>query len=402
MIRRSSAIINEPILLGYRYLVAGVPTDIPEYLYVEIWKGFPGEVGSELLGTVQQADITRKAVGEYELVMSAVSAPGNYYDKHFYRLNPDAQPTIDVIKTEVAETLEAKLDEVAVNDNNGKVGYLFQNYEVPAGEWGEILTYDDLMGMAFFGNTIKSANGQELSKAQVRQIIAWSMNQIENYLGIVIRRRKIVTKPASNLVRSKLWKVGVDYTHEDDAYEFEPRRWENMGYLQLNYFPLISVSRFMLYSYVESRILDVLQWIRIHKKTGQLQAYPKVDGMNQGVFPFIGAEGYYLSSLNRHYPGGFQVDYEAGYENSDWVPEEIRQIVMKVSAITAYIWVGNGIMPGLSSLSIGIDGMSESVTTTQSGSTTFYNATIEQLRKDLETELPRMKSKFSNFPIQFV
>ena len=79
---------------------------------------------------------------------------------------------------------------------------------------------------------------------------------------------------------------------------------------------------------VDNYINWCLKGFRMDKKTGQLHFFPKLEGQGEAIYPFIGAEGIYLSRLNKGYPHGFKFDYECGYKNSDFVPHDIRNFII--------------------------------------------------------------------------
>ena len=327
--------------------------------------------------------------------MNPVTNGGQYYDKHFYVPVDGGSEVTDVERVYVSEACNE-----AETDRGVKVGFTFRNYVLPAGQWGEIVTFDDLAYTGLAGIDLNMANGQDIIKEQFQEIIDWSIDELERYLGIVIRRRKIVTHPADTLTQERYWYDGVDYTHEDDPYDFDPTNWQNMGYLQLSYYPVIEVTRAVLKSTVQQDLIDLLEWLRLKKNSGQVQFYPKINGA-QETYPFIGGEGLFLSRLNYNYPDAFQIDYEAGWKNSVLVPNDIRQLVFKFATINALSWVGDGLLAGFSSSSVSIDGMSESFSSTQSATSAYFGARIKQLQDEIKRSLQLVKRKYNNFPLGF-
>ena len=68
-----------------------------------------------------------------------------------------------------------------------KTGYTFDNFIVPQGEWGELLTADDMRYTWLFGVDLTATNGQEASDEQLKTTVDFALAEFEAYLGIDIR-----------------------------------------------------------------------------------------------------------------------------------------------------------------------------------------------------------------------
>jgi hypothetical protein len=284
-----------------------------------------------------------------------------------------------------------------------KVGYTFGNYSAPPGEWGEILTADDMRytymwGIDAIANDIA---GSAWTDEQTQYCIATAVDEFEKYLNIDIRKRVYKTNPVINnptMVRGKLWRNGIDYTDEEDAYSYEPRFWSNYGFLQLRHLPIISIERAILYTPVKSKLMDLATWMRIKKKTGQLYFYPK-SGLPYGPY----AAGFlpWNMAMGVAYPDAFEFDYTTGFDTSDFVPEDLRAVIGKLATVNAMTSIGQGMLPLLSNSSVSLDGLSESFGTTQSGGSEMFGARIKQYKADISEWLTRNKYKY-RVPISFV
>jgi hypothetical protein len=193
---------------------------------------------------------------------------------------------------------------------------------------------------------------------------------------------------------------GVDYTDEEFPYDFDPDKWVNFGFLQLRHFPILSIQRAQLVGPTTVLILNLLDWQRTNKRNGQLHFYPR----NQLIFgPPLGGYGSVLLWQIRRYPQGLEIDYEAGYENADKLDSGLRDVIGKWASIKALIMIGGGILPtGQASQNVGLDGLSESISFTQTASTTTFAARIKQYSDDIATWLTKNRYKYSNIPMGFV
>jgi len=284
-----------------------------------------------------------------------------------------------------------------------KIGYTFGNYAPSPGDWGKVYTADDMRWTMMFGiDSIGSDIAQsEFTDEQFDQFVLESLSEFETLLTMDIRKRKYVTDPDSDLTRARLWREGVDYTDEDDSYDFDPQEWTEWGFMQLRHWPLISVERAVWYSPVKGEIMDMVEndWIRLHKQFGQLRMFPK-GGFHYGPYSVYGPLWSGVGA--RRYPGGFEFDYTTGYESSDFIPDSMRGVIAKYATIKALAVVGDGLLAGFSSQSVSLDGLSESFSSTQSATSAFFGARIKQYSDEIKEWLKNNRNKFSPIPISFV
>lgn len=284
-----------------------------------------------------------------------------------------------------------------------KIGYTFDNYTPPPGEWGKLYTADDMRYTMLFGIDTVAADiaRSEWQDEQFDQQVLEALVDFEKTLTIDIRKRVYKTNPAASLNRSRLWREGVDYTDEDDEYAYDYIQWSNMGFLQLRHNPIISVERAIWKNLVNGQIMDLIDndWLRINKKMGQLSFYPK-SGFTYGPFSVYGP--IWTSAAGGRYPQGFEIDYTCGCKNSDFVDEGLRGIIGMYATIKALGVIGDGLLAGFSSQSISLDGLSESFSSTQSATSAYFGARIKSYSDQITDWLKRNRYKYSPIPISFV
>ncbi len=283
-----------------------------------------------------------------------------------------------------------------------KIGYSFGNYKPPPGEWGKILTADDMRYTYMWGvdATASDVAETDFEDEQFDFFIDEALADFEKELTIDIRKRVYKTNPADTLTRSPYWREGVDYTDYDDAYSFDPIQWQNFGFLQLRHMPLISVERAVLLSVVNQTVVDLKEnkWLRFSRATGQLRFYP-TEGVAYGPFA-VGVLP--LRVFGGRYPQGYEIDYTTGYETSDFVPRDLRSIIGKWACIKCLASIGDGILAGFSSQSVSLDGLSESFSSTQSATSAYFGARIKQYQEEIKEWLKRNRHKYGLIPMSFV
>ncbi len=283
-----------------------------------------------------------------------------------------------------------------------KIGYTFKNYAAPTGDWGKLLTADDmrytyLWGIDCTASDIAETNFQD---EQFDFFIDEALSDFEDFLTIDIRKKVYKTEPAAALLRAPYWREGVDYTDLDDPYPFEPQNWSNFGFVQLRHSPIISVERAILYSQVKTEVIDLLDknWVRLTKETGQIHLFPTV-GYPYGPFA-LGAMPWRF--LGVRFPEGLQFDYTSGYPTSDFVPRGLRAVIGKWGCIKCLQTVGDGLLAGFSSQSVSLDGLSESFSSTQSATSAYFGARIKSYQDEIKIWLEHNRYKHGSIPMSFV
>lgn len=271
------------------------------------------------------------------------------------------------------------------------IGYTFGNYVVPEDGWGEIVTPDDCRYTYLWGTDFKATNGSYFTDEQIRYFIEESIAYLERELNITIVKRKM----ASSITAEK----DDDYDEEEALYDYSERKIQRYGMIQTRRKPIINVTKCTLINRgINSQDLDLLKSIVLDKKKGIIKflkrPYNATD-THRGIQQSIGRYGYETFQPHLFYA----VDYTAGYENSDKVPKDLRQIIGKVAAISLLNVIGDGLMSGFSSSSLSMDGISESFSSTQSATSAYFGARIAVYQKEVENYIKENKYKFGSMPI---
>lgn len=136
-----------------------------------------------------------------------------------------------------------------------------------------------------------------------------------------------------------------------------------------------------------TRVVEIPDgWVNLMSAEGrQVQLVPS-DGSWETISPVIA--GWYRHP-RRHF-GQCHISYTAGYKDSD-VPYSVKELIGMIAAIPLLIIFGDLILgAGIASMSISVDGMSQSINSTSSATNSGYGARIIELRKTI-------KERFTSF-----
>ncbi len=285
-------------------------------------------------------------------------------------------------------------------DTNDQVGFTFGNYVAPATSWGEVLTPDDIRFTYMMGITLTLSNGQQVLDSQFKFWIDEAVSYFERRLDIVIPLTRFAALPNTT------GKVqGVDFDKRVDPYPYNAKYWKRDGFIQLVHKPLIineqtgSIERGLFKTIIDTEIIDLVEedWLRVEEEAGQVWIFPKTLG--KGTSAFFGA-GLTLTPLSsENYNDAFHLDYTAGHRTPFDVPEDLRGVIGKKATIDALNAVGDGLLAAFSSSSIGLDGISESFSSTQSATNAQFGARISQYEKEIDKYLKDANWGFNGIPI---
>lgn len=280
-----------------------------------------------------------------------------------------------------------------------KFGFTFGNYKAPTTSWGEALTPDDLRFTYLMGITLTLSNGQRVVDEQFKFWIDEAVTWFERRLDIVIPKTRFASKPHTT------GKVqGVDFDKRVDPYPYRWKFWKRDGFIQLVHKPIIvneqtgSIERAIFKTIIDTEIINLVEedWIRLEEEPGQIWIFPKTLGKGTSVFFGAGLSLTPLSSED--YNDAFEFDYTAGFRTPFDVPEDLRGMIGKRAAVEALNAIGDGLLAGFSSSSIGLDGISESFSSTQSATNAQFGARISQYEKEIEKWLEKSNWAFNTIP----
>lgn len=272
------------------------------------------------------------------------------------------------------------------------IGYTFGNYTSPEGSWGTAVTPDDCRYTYLWGTDFKATNGEFFTDEQIQFFIDEATRYLERVLNINIVKARIKSIPDErNLVKNK------DYDIEEPLYEFSFRKIQRYGMIQTKHRPILSVDKVDLV-HRSGDTTNLLSESYIDKQKGIIKFLGRPYKQSDTTIGINTALGRYGNETLRNYLF-YSVDYTVGYENSDAIPSDLRQIIAKVAAISLLNIIGDGLMSGFSSSSLSMDGISESFSSTQSATSAYFGARIAVYQKEVQEYIKENKYRFGFLPI---
>lgn len=220
----------------------------------------------------------------------------------------------------------------------------------------EDLNPDLLKRNYFFGVDFIDIAGNEMDMSVVKWHIDSAVNWLESELEIDI----------------------VPRTREDRVM-YNRLDFTSWGNIQVSRRPIKEVLNLNL-SLVNNTSYDIpVQWVRFNKERGTLWIVPSA----VGNVPFLAGGNLMLPYLlgQQWFPQAWTVKYTTGF---DKLPTLMVDVIMKKAAIEIYQVLGSNVLgPGIASMSLGMDGLSQSIGTSQSAMYHMYSAQIEVYRRDI-------------------
>ncbi len=354
---------------------------------------------------VYRADSENGSYVEITIVSTRVSLIA---EQRIYFYSDDTGTSTHWYKTSYFNS--TSLDESGLSDaqqggtEDAKIGYTFNNYGAPPNEWGKALTADDLRYHFIWGVDMVASDesGSEIEDEQLNFCIGNAVSEFEKHFDFDIRKRVYKTQPASTLIQAVKWIAGVDYTDEDDPYDFNINQWRNYGFVQLRHRPIISMDSAYLYSPWDQQVLDIITWARLYKKVGQIAFFPTGQTLSGLGYAGSGIVAAFPHLFNANYPHAFKFDYTTGYKNSNFVPSDLRNAIGMLATLNALGWIGDGLLAGFSSASVSLDGLSESFSSTQSATSAYFGARIKSYTDQLKEFVKHNRLKYGNISMGMI
>ena len=220
------------------------------------------------------------------------------------------------------------------------------------------------------GIPLIDSNGNSYSIRSIRTKIINATTQLEHFL-------KIKT---------------IEQTINEEIHDFNYEEWMNWGHIKLNYRPnvLIALDCYLNTQKVTSFSIALLtiQGRNIALVPGSGNLVTSIWFNNAGVYPI-------LQSGVRLVPNFFHVTYTTGFTV---IPNDILQVISKIAAIQILAILGEIVIgAGITSESISFDGLSESMSSTNSSGNSAFGARIKQYSTELIHDLAVLQSYYRGF-----
>lgn len=244
----------------------------------------------------------------------------------------------------------------------------------------DIMSVEELKELYLFGLDLTDDNGNPMPDSLFEHYIRSAVSRLEHRLDIPITPKTF-----------------------DEEHDFFKDDYNKYIWIELDKFPIISVSSIKLVLPGEVQVQDFpTEWFHILKEAGQVQLVP---GTGTAGTILLGATGAWLPFIygnNRFIPRTFRVNYTAGFESGK-VPQLIKDVIGKMAAFGPLNIAGDLLGgAGIASQSIGIDGLSQSFSTTSSATNAGYGARILQYERELKEDYKALERFYKGLRLRVV
>lgn len=172
----------------------------------------------------------------------------------------------------------------------------------------------------------------------------------------------------------------------DEVHDYYGGDLINWSYLQLYKRPIMEITALGMYFGNQQMFTIPLSWIKGYDISGQVQLFPDTGSSGSLI---LSQNGSFLPVLLGQYsnaPGIWKASYRAGFDD---IPDDLVEYIMKRASIgILQVWGDLIIGAGIANQTISIDGLSQSIGTTQSPEFTGAGARIKNYQDDMK-ELER-------------
>lgn len=223
-----------------------------------------------------------------------------------------------------------------------------------------IVDVEKLKSVYLFGIVVKDADGNVLPDSAYQTFIDNAVSMLEHDLDISM-------SPVIGEVEYK------DYRLND---------YKDWGFMYLNNYPVISLTSLEMVFYKDDAGGDLAvqqipdNWIRLQRHDGIIRLVPN------SRFPAslqVGAHGFFPELLKSTLvPHAWKITYDHGFEDG-CVPKIINNLIAGLAAMQVFQVAGSLVLgAGIASSSLGIDGLSQSINTTQSAENSAFSAQYKE------------------------
>lgn len=217
---------------------------------------------------------------------------------------------------------------------------------------------------------IRGLGGGKMTRDKIEEKIKKHTEQLENFLDI---------------------KVPKQIAQEEHDYEKE--KWMVWGFVKCNY--LITKIKSLKGKFNSTEQIEFQNdWLNVKSKDDSAARNLHIVPVTSGSITYSGNAALFVFFKNYTYiPNYWHVCYITGFDKT---PRDIQEVIGKYTTISVMAVLGDvAFGAGIASKSISIDGLSQSIGTTQSAENSLYSARIRQLAGELEKfDLPRVRARY--------
>lgn len=208
---------------------------------------------------------------------------------------------------------------------------------------------DQLINTTLFGIDLSDAQGNPFPNSLIASYLNSAIGYAESLFDICLTKKEIV----------------------GERHDYEREDYTNWGYIMTWKKPIIRVKSLKLMYGTRPSMEIPQEWLQIDKMAGKIQMFPSSGSVTTMI---IGSSGaiYGLHNNVSYAPAMWMIDYEAGIE-PDEIEQAMKEFIYKKATIgILQVWGDLVLGAGIANQSVSIDGLSQSIGTTQSA-IEFYN-----------------------------
>lgn len=242
-----------------------------------------------------------------------------------------------------------------------------------------VISPQELKNSYLFGVNIKNQQGIPFQDSNYEFYIRAAQLEVEQYLNIKLTKQ--------------IFEETIGFKHDE---------WRNWGYIHTTY-PVVCPLQMHGYLNSYKQVSYPIEWV-VSRKSSDTGLYHRAMylvpiGGNTGISQNAVYSGIIpqLQYYNQpEIPFYWNLAYTTGF---DKVPENILNVIGMLASINILYVAGDLILgtPGLASQSLGIDGLSQSISTTSSSGKSGYAGKIDGYVNNLKEQLPRLLSFYRGF-----
>lgn len=244
---------------------------------------------------------------------------------------------------------------------------------------GLVINTKELLAFYFHGINLESRQGTELSEEAIEFYIVSATQEIEKYFDL-------------KLIKEKIYEVGDYYRNE----------FNNKGFVKTIY-PVNTPIALRGLLGDQEQIEYPQQWLTSNHLQGEGKNRQIVVVPNSNLSDLVlGAAVYggtiipYLGLINSQQIGAyFHKEYITGWDCDD-IPQDLLNLIGKLAAIPIFNVLGDIVLgqAALASYTLSIDGLSQSINTTNSATNAAYGARIINYTKEINESVERLKGVY--------
>ena len=228
---------------------------------------------------------------------------------------------------------------------------------------------------------MRGLGGELLTDDVIEDKIKIATDQMEHYLNIKIPKQRL-----------------------KEFQDFDRAMFNNWGAIKCNYLVDSIVHLYGQLNYAK-QIEYPISWLSINHSLNKMRNVHIIPGQATAITN--GVEVDYVAIFTGNYPlfGYASTDYIPNYWYLDYisgfnkVPRDLLNIIAKYATMQILAILGDvAFGAGIANQSLSIDGLSQSIGTTQSAENSLYSARIRQFEKELKYEIKWVKSKYDGNP----